>query len=235
MTERAIVYILKNGWKAPPDELRHSLRSLQNFPEGPVVFAGGQPEGFEPDIRIPQEQQGRDRFEKVLGTLRAVCESPEIGQEFWLFNDDFFILKPAPETFEFYRGTLANHITAQYKLHGFRSEYCQMLQRTKDALAEHGLPVRDYTLHLPMLINKEIALEAIQDAPAGIGFRSWYGNHANPEGAKRIRDVKISNQAGEPDPAWTFCSTSNIAFATGAAGRVIRAMFQEPSRWEVRP
>ena len=55
-----IVYFLKDTYYN--EELRYSLRSVEeNFPHARVVFAGGCPVGFKPDLHIEIEQS---RFER---------------------------------------------------------------------------------------------------------------------------------------------------------------------------
>ena len=88
-----VVYILKAD--IDPYELRYSLRSVEkNFPFRKVWFVCGQPKGFEPDGRIVHKQTGDTKWEKARSSLLKVCASEEITEDFYLFNDDFFVMKP---------------------------------------------------------------------------------------------------------------------------------------------
>lgn len=235
MTQKPdIIYILKNSWKTDPAELRCSLRSLENFTAGRVYFIGGQPPGFEPDGRLKFMQEGSSRFARVMDAIRRACELDELTPDVWLFNDDFFILRPAGCPFCYDRGQIAKHARDLYQRHGFHSAYEKTLTRTQEALEARGLPTKDYTLHLPMLINRADALEAIAEAPEAVGFRNWYGNFTRQD-SLTMEDVKITDLYTKPGQEWTFCSTSDGAFKSGAAGAILERKFAKPSPWEVAP
>ena len=87
-----IVYVLKPDFQN--EELRYSLRSLENFPHDKVWFVGGQPNELTPDGRLNIRQWGDTKWERVKNMLARVCVADDISEDFWLFNDDFFILKP---------------------------------------------------------------------------------------------------------------------------------------------
>lgn len=230
--EKDVVYVLKNGnWKTPPEELRLSLRSLCNFPVRKVWFIGGWPGGFMPDGVIKHKQEGATRYERVMDSISLACKQREISREFWLFNDDFFVLRKLEDPRNYDRGDLAEHVRELYRRHGYMSEYAKVLQETKNSLQETGKGTKDYTVHLPMLLDKEAALEALESAPGPVSFRCWYGNMVGLE-SETIRDVKISDVAQFPGKEWDYCSTSDGAFVNGNVGRYLRAKFKKPSRWE---
>lgn len=74
-----IVYVLRNDIDDSPEELRYSLRSLENFRYNKVWFAGGQPKFLRPDRALSIDQKGRNKWEKVCYTLRKICENEEIS------------------------------------------------------------------------------------------------------------------------------------------------------------
>jgi len=233
MRELDIVYVLKNGWKTAPQELRYSLRTVErNFPHRNVWFYGGQPKGFHPDGLDAFQQEGKDRYEKVRNTIARACRNEDLTEDFWLFNDDFFVLQPIEEEFCYDQGTIRQHVARLYRTHGFHSHYAKGLEKAENALVTAGKPTKDYTVHLPMLINREAALEALEAFSDAVGFRNIYGNYIEADSTTR-RDVKISDIYGRPDSSWDFCSTSDGAFASGAAGAVICRTFPKASRWEI--
>ena len=118
-----------------------------------------------------------------------------------------------------------------YRRYGYMSEYAKVLQETKNSLQEAGKGTKDYTVHLPMLLDKEAALEALESAPGRVSFRCWYGNMAGLE-SETIHDVKISDVAQFPGKEWDYCSTSDGSFINGNVGRYLRTKFKKPSRWE---
>lgn len=233
MKERDIVYILRNDWKTDAAELRLSLRSVaEHFPHQRVLFYGGRPKGFLPDGGLEFKQIYPTRWGRVRETIRAVCNSSDVSSEFWLFNDDFFILQDIVDDFAFDRGQLRKHINQLYRRIGYNSAYAKMLIATETTLKAAGLPTVDYTMHLPMLIDKQQALAVLQHfRGVDVGFRSLYGNAVGIE-STTIADVKINGLAEVPADDWAFCSTSDTSFTVGDVGRWLADKFTTPSRWE---
>ena len=188
-----VVYILKKD--VQPDELRFSLRSVErNFPFNRVFFFCGRPEGINPDVYVPFEQIGATKWEKATSTYRKICDS-DVTDDFWLFNDDFFIMERINELPYMFRGTLKERIDDLRKRRG-NSSYCMNLEGARLELESLGFESLDYALHIPMLINKQKAIETLNTFKSPM-FRSLYGNYAKVGGIK-VDDVKIYNAAGLP-------------------------------------
>lgn len=219
-----VVYILKKD--VAPDELRYSLRSLQNFPHGKVWFFSGCPEGLRPDRFVPFEQSGRQKWWMATSTYRAICETDEVTDRFWMFNDDFFILEKVEELPYMYNGHIADLV-------GFaRSRspvYARRLRETRIELEKQGLDTLNYALHVPMLFEKTKVLEVLDAFPNCPMFRSLYGNYWKVGGIE-TKDVKVSTPNGLPDGP--LCSTSDKSFREGAVGEFIRNRFNTPCKWE---
>ena len=221
-----VVYILKEDVK--PDELRYSLRSVgNNFPHGRIWFFCGCPKGIQPDVFVPFKQKGETKWKKATSTYRKICES-DVTDDFWMFNDDFFIMEQITELPYMYRGTLQERIDDLRERRG-NSSYCQNLEGAKNELESLGYDSLDYALHVPMLINKTKALETLNTFKSPM-FRSLYGNYAKVGGIE-ADDVKIYS-AGLPKQGQALLSTSDASFRYGQVGRLIRDRFTEPSRWE---
>ena len=225
-----IVYFVK------PDlvnnELRYSLRSVEkNFPSRKVIFYGGQPIELIPDMACPVIQHGQNRYEKVRNMLRAACENDEITEDFWLFNDDFFVLSRVRSEKPFIRGTLQSRIKdIEAKQNGMTTAYSRQLRRTMHILKINGYQQLDYALHVPMLINRSKALEVINAFPDSPMFRSLYGNYWDLGGTV-IDDVKIQNNAAVPEDA-KYLSTDDNSFSKCQAGDYLRSRFTKPSKYE---
>lgn len=234
MNEHDIVYILK----AEPDteSLRYSLRSVEkNWKPGRVWFVGGEPEGLTPDRSIYHTQEGGTKWERVCSSLLRICQAEEISQDFWLFNDDFFIMKSQrrgsflPMT----NGTIWAHIKTIEDRRGGASLYTQALREAGRQLKAAGFDRLNYALHVPMLINKEKGLETLRRFPRVPMFRSLYGNQ-HRVGGILVQDCKIIDPEEEPARDAAFLSTNDISFIEGAAGEYIRARFPAPSRFETQ-
>ena len=223
---RDIVYILKDDVEA--DELRYSLRSLENFPHNKVWFFCGCPKGIRPDEYVPFKQTGNRKFEKATSTYRAIAESG-VTDDFWMFNDDFFILEKVEDFPYMYNGTLAEYIEfirTRNRVH----PYARRLDRTRVNLESKGLGTLNYALHIPMLFNKEKVLETLREFPDDPMFRSLYGN-LHKVGGVEENDCKICDMETIPE-GWKLVSTYEDSFKNGKVGEWIRAKFPTPSRWE---
>ena len=230
MKKYDIIYILRNDIE--PYELRYSLRSLRNFPHGSVWFYGGQPAFLRADRQEYVAQRGDTPWERVSYTLRQICENDETPDDFWLFNDDFFIMKKVTEFEPRYNGTLWRHIIEVEDRHGGKvSAYTAQLRRTAKALDEAGLPCRNYAIHVPMLINKEKALTTLNKFPFVPMFRSLYGN-MNDVGGIDTPDVKIAVIDKEPDHDAELLSTADNSWLVGRVGEYIREAFPDRSEYE---
>lgn len=233
MKKYDIVYILKND--VEPDEIRYSLRSIEkNFEHGKVWFYCGKPKGIQPDRYVSTPQSGITKWQKARSSLIQICKNDEITEDFWLFNDDFFILKPWENEGPLHCGMLRDLILRVEKRHGCKTTlYTQQLRNCEAALKEQGLPTFAYTLHAPMLVNRAKMLGALKAFPNCPMFRSLYGNYAEL-GGDYCQDNKIykTSQSIKEDVA--FVSTTEKTF-TGEVKDYIRNMFPEPCKYESGP
>ena len=226
-----IVYILKEDIE--PNELRYSLRSVcENFPYNKVWFYTGKPEGITPDEYVPHYQKGVAVWQRTTNTVEAICKNNKITEDFWLFNDDFFIMKPVEDMPTYYDRTLWRRIQQiEQKRQGLHSLYSTQLRLTRDALQDMGCRTFNYAVHMPMLINRKKGLELIHRYPNLCMFRSVYGN-VYKVGGEQHEDVKINNLGKKPDADCDFLSTGDKAFAKGEVGRFIRERFPNKCKYE---
>ena len=229
MEKHDIVYILRND--IDTDEIRYSLRSVEkNFPHGKVWFYGGKPSGIEPDGYVRFYQQGASKYDRVTNTIKAVCMNDDISEDFWLFNDDFFVMRKTQNPKQMITGTIAERVQRIIDMVGFKSKYAKRLEHTADLLQAKGYTTRDYAVHAPILINRRKALEAMAEFPGEPMFRCIYGNYTGLK-ARTIKDVKVFGDE-EPLKNTTYMSTDDAAYR-GQAGEYLRGRYQVPSRWEV--
>ena len=229
MDKHDVVYILRNDIDS--DEIRYSLRSVEKyFPHGKVWFYGGKPAGIEPDEYVKVIQQGASRYAKVTNTIRQICMNDDITEDFWLFNDDFFVMQQITDLKPMISGTISERVQRIVDKFGFKSKYAKMLEHTGDVLHAKGYDTLDYALHVPMLVNRKIALEALAAFAGEPMFRCIYGNYAGEE-PLITEDVKIFGN-DKPLTDTVFLSTDNAAFKN-EGGTYVRERFAEPSRWEV--
>lgn len=231
MEKYDVIYILK--YDVEPYELRYSLRSIEkNLPHGDVWFVCGQPFGLIPDRTITMRQKGILKWEKARSSMLKVCSNPHVPDKFWLFNDDFFVLKPVESETPFFGGTLRDHILhIEHRYNDKHTGYTRALRYCESTLNDSDLPTFDYALHVPMLIDKQKMLEALETFPDCPMFRSLYGNYAGIGGDQHDGVKIVSLTEGIADGA-DYVSTSNDSFKNGLVGKQIRDMFPDMCRYE---
>lgn len=226
-----IVYILKNECNS--EEIIYSIRSVcKNFPYRKIWIYGGKPENITPDRIVELIQTGSNKWEKVSGTLKAICKNDEITPDFWLFNDDFFVMKKTRKVEYMAGGTIWARTQKISSKYGNRdSAYSAQLKDTARALRDRGYDRLDYALHVPMLINRKKALETLEEFKGYPMFRSLYGNH-HKVGGVLADDVKITSLTEVPTGEEVFISTNDNSFANGKVGEYIRNAFPEKCKYE---
>lgn len=230
MNKYDVVYILKQY--AQPDELRYSLRSVcENMEYNRVWFYCGKPNGITPDVHVPTMQRGATKWEKARSSLIDICKNDDITPRFWLFNDDFYILKPFTRTAPYHVGYMREHIERVEARHNGPSPYTLQLRKCEALLKEAGLSTLDYAIHVPLLVERSKMLEALEAFPDCPMFRSLYGNYASIGGTKR-KDVKISDTNTKPDGDLDLLSSSDRSFH-GEVGWFLKKRFPVPCRYEV--
>lgn len=221
-----IVYFVKDSINN--EELRYSLRSLRNFPHHKVWFYGGCPRGLRPDYHVAVKQNQKNKWENVSMMLRIACANDKITKKFWLFNDDFFIMEKISHPTNYYREDFYKRIVQLEDKYNGMTSYSRMLRSTAQELETLGLPTKDYSLHIPMLIDREKALELFRITDC-CGFRSLYGNYCQLAN-KSMGDCKITNKL----KMWQggcYLSTDDEAFS-GAVGNQIKAIFTDKCEYE---
>lgn len=230
MKRHDIVYILRNDIDS--SEVKYSIRSVvENFPYKSIWIYGGKPNDINPDHYVYVQQKGRTKWQKVNSTLKLICLNEQITEDFWLFNDDFFVLQKVKDVPPYYQGTLQERVNKIRKNIGRDSLYSLQLNNTIKALQDAGLPQVDYALHCPILINREKGLETIEKFKGYPMFRSLYGNH-HDIGGEKVKDFKIQNIMALPDDR-PFVSTSDRSYFYGEVGKMIKERFNVRSKYEV--
>ena len=73
-------------------------------------FYGGCPKGLQPDHHIFVKQDNENKWKNVSTMLDLACRNNYITKDFWLFNDDFFIMEKIDKPRNYYRGDLYKRI-----------------------------------------------------------------------------------------------------------------------------
>lgn len=224
-----IVYILKE--ELDTEELIYSLRSIEaNFPHGKVWFVGGQPQGLTPDVAFKHKQVGESKWDLIRSSMLKVVGSEELTDKFFLFNDDFFVMKPFKGEFvNFVDGSLTERIEELRKLNPWLNPYARTLYKAREELKSLGYGERNFDVHLPMLFTKEKVKEAINKCSSP-QMRSIYGN-ITQEPCIEHKDVKVYDMNLVPEDM-DFLSTNDDTFKKGKVGEYIRGVFSSPCKYE---
>lgn len=183
-----IVYFVRDG--RFNEEFRYSLRSVcKNMPYRRIWVFGGCPKTITPDIRVRVAQKGKTKWDKVRTMFRMAAENKEITDDFILFNDDFFIMKPMGKIVPLYRCSLDEHIEILDKAYK-NSSYSGIVKEVRDELKKKVDNPLSYELHVPFVFNKKKLLKLIDKYPDQHCTRTLYGN-LYKIGGEKSNDVKV--------------------------------------------
>lgn len=223
-----IVYFIKDG--IHNEEFRYSLRSVcKNMPYARVWVFGGCPKNIVPDVRIRVEQEGKTKWDRVHSMFKLACENKELSDNFILFNDDFFVMKPVEKIEPIHRGLLEDHVKVLGK-----GPYATMLSGIDKELKNRGETSYSYELHTPFVFNKKKLLKLLNDNPNLRCTRTMYGN-LYKIGGERASDVKIFSSKPAFDYKDTdFLSTDDsVIKPNNDAWRYIMKQFVMPCKYEI--
>lgn len=212
------------------EELRYSIRSVcKNFKTFHKLWiVGSKPDDIKPDGYI-EMFPNKTKYANVREAIITALNDPRISDNFWLFNDDFFVMKKVKEDPCYFDESLfawAGKII--FKNNGF-STYTVKIFNEIRFLKENNLDVKNFEVHIPMLINKQKALDLIPLLNGNSeAFRSTYGNYYYSDVAKQHRDCKNITDYKYKD----YLSTTESSFALCEIGNHIRNKFKEASKYE---
>ncbi len=223
MTAPDVVYFCRAGSN---DELRFSLRSLENVPHGEVWVFGARPRWYRGRfVRIPQVGK---KHENVRQAMRRAAAHPDVSEQFILMNDDFYIVKPVAKVPQMNLGPI-DAVVDRYTAQVGRSRYVVGMERTARKLRERGVEVPlSYEVHAPMLATKTALGEALQ---IGGNPRSIMGNLHGPKG-RTVADVKVY-KVDQALPAGPFISSEDNTFRY-VLRPMLGELFPERSAWEAK-
>ena len=162
--------------------------------------------------------------------MLEVVKQEELSDEFYLFNDDFFVTKPFEKEFvNFTDRTLTDRIEDFRRENPHLNRYAKTLVQTEEELKAQGHGTLNFEVHLPMLFEKN-KVEAALCRCFSPQMRSVFGNMIGCKVIDR-RDVKVNSLSDIPY-GMDFVSTNDVTFTYGNVGQYIRDLFKEPSRFE---
>ena len=221
-----IVYFVKES--NSNEELRYSLRSLKNFPHRNVWIYGYLPSGLKPDKYVSVIQHEENKWRNVRKMITMCANNTHITDNFWLFNDDFFVMKPVKKPDIYYNGDLYKRIVEIEDKFGEITPYTTILRKCTRELESLGLSTKNFETHTPFLVNKKKALE-LNNISYEYGFRTIYSNYFEVPAVEH-KDVKIVSLTKQYNTG-EYLSTDDKSFL-GEVGRQIRELFPDKCKYE---
>lgn len=174
-----VLYILGKGSLFGNDELRYSLRSLENNVSnvGRVIVVGEDPGFLSDEVEYHYIEEGFGNKEWRIGAkILEACDRGIVKRNFFFVNDDHFFIQPTKTTRypNYCKGNLINP-----KIVG---TYQRALNDTAAYLLALGKTALHFDVHTPIVYNpkkfKELreAIAKSKKARHGYVVKSLYGN-----------------------------------------------------------
>ena len=230
-----MVYIVIPHRATGTDELRYTLRSLEANFKVPVnvIVSGDCPAWLQNVTKVDNEYKHSmaqlDCDVNIYTALEYVN-----GTEFYLWNDDFIMLKPATHILPYHAGKLKD-VMLDKMLNPATAPSANDMARTLIYLDQLGYhEALAYTLHIPVLYNKANYIKLHQRIRQELKMhtllpRTLYGNMYNL-GGKQQADNKLYDP-NQPLPNSMFISTWEHTL-NGTAWQAIKAMYPNKSKYE---
>lgn len=214
--EPDILYAVRHG--EVNTALRLSLRSLGNLPHRRVFIAGFCPEWVQ-GVTVIETPRRANKFDSIEENVRRGLRHPEMGDEVVYMNDDFYITSPIDEVPVTHGGPIDQY-GGQQELRTRMRQTLRLLRSNCPGDCEDIEWLTYDGVHMPLPLVKAHALYALSDAPAGILWRTWYGN-IDMLGGERVPNTKYKGTHPVPTELPTF-------FSTNAGGlKVTRALLED--------
>lgn len=235
----AAVWIVGGPTDDDRADLRHSLRSVATkAPEITEAWAVGDVPDWFAGVRMPLEPQA-EKYANQRASLTAIANYPGAPETFWLMNDDMFVTEPS-ESLPIHRLGKVSEELDHWLGPGVRASgntWHKALIATAGWMEARGHgDVLCYEAHVPLLFHTERLAELLNAYPleqrllvgelyaaAGAG-----GEGIDAGNAKVKPGDQLAAKLAQPMPYLSV----NPETWDGGPGDLIRAMFDQPCRWE---
>lgn len=237
LQEFDIVYTVKEG--EVNEELKYSLRSLENIPHRKVVIVGHKPDWVKGVFHLPVKQNYGTKVANTNWNWLTVANSKLVSDRFILMNDDMFFMKPITAVPFCHMGDHKEFLKYYIQNHPF-STYTKVIRATEKRLGEMGITdAYSYELHTPTFIDKRAIRKAFKDFPfqfSPVNIRTLALNLMEVAGT-HVPDVKYySEKEQSKNPSTQIenlpvVSTNDKVWA-GPIGEYIRSQFDDKGSYE---
>ena len=221
----------------PRNDLLFSIRSVaKNLEYNRLWIYGGKKMNIQPDgyVRI-MNQIGATKWDKVRSMYKEVCLNDNITEDFIMFHDDFFIMKPMKNIEPEYRGTFESHIkTVEAKFGDKINNYTSLLRHASKTLKNANKSQLSYELHKPFVFNRKKLLKILELYPNEHCIRSIYANYYKI-GGKQTYDIKIFDE--KPNFDYTkekiLSTNDDINIEGNECWEYIKSQFKDKCKYEM--
>ena len=219
------------------EELRYSMRSVQQHFTGleNIVLCGDKPDWYRGDFidspkwtkRQAKRKFGTKRWAKWTDSiikLQRIIDSPMVTDQFlWLYDDTFFVKDATASEVAMPRRTRLLCAHPEAKANG---AWREVLRRTTEALYAAGRPARNYSHHGPVVFDKQMLQQTIdqfdpENRPRAI--ESLYINHHFDE-ASTVPLGRWMVYTQRPKPNWQPDPTATVGNVGSFRESVHKAM-----------
>ena len=232
-----VVYILGTGSVWENNELRYSLRSieenLRDFRN--IWIIGEQPSWLHNVLVLPMADPTSDKWRNSYLKIKAAAKQPDLSDDFLLFNDDFFLNKPisAVDFPYYFSGLLVRGGGVKQDLR------LSPKGQTAGLLQKYGKKCFNFSLHCPIRYNKAkyLSMPISADLPGILSPRSFYCNYFEVPGKLRQDQLLGGTMTERRLNSYVADKEYFSIFSQFARDLVFRnwiiARFPKPSRFEI--
>lgn len=245
-----IVYTLADKSDNNYLELKYSLRSLEKhgINYGMVVIVGGLPDWIDTSKIIHVKESDSFFKEKnIMSKILAAANSNKVTEDFWHFNDDYFLLK----TYDFktlksckHERDLHHYVWGEGREKLRWNKYTRVVENTYRELNKRNLPIEFYDVHLPFKYNSVKFRDAMQkydwscQFKLGYIIRSLYGNTIGMKAETLTKDVKLNNICTVEGALRLLENDEYPMFSSGERDqhnliKIVEKLYPTKSKWEI--
>jgi hypothetical protein len=231
------VYVLGTGSRWFDNELRYSLRSIEQFVTGirNVYLVGRAPKWINNVIHIPYDDLHACKEKNIMEKVLRVCQEADLSEQFLHLHDDHFALAPTaaeaiPYWYRMDLDKLAERVPPS-------NNYRNALLNTFAVLMARRLPFKNYDLHFPIVYDKELFPLAMMSYnwEACYVVKSLYSNTVGVQG-ETIADIKINGATTMRDIVDRIKGRPWFSIGPAALNQnmkeLLQALYPDKSKWE---
>ena len=226
------------------EELRYSLRSLQNLYEKQVNvwIVGDKPDWLNLDTAnyLPHKKSSTSRYIDSRAKVKLAAEHPQMGSHFIYMNDDLFLMRPVVTAFLGIPRYIADY-TGRLDSFEVFYDYHQHELKGLQELKKRKLPLQNFNLHWPYVHNTENFLQMYEQFRLDeeghnhetLYFNSYSSTAAIPYSGELLRiNLRIGEEITKSNLPARILVLNIKENSLHLVKKILEENFPEPSRFE---